>query len=120
MANEITITTRFDVTNGNYSPGVINISSAQYDQTAVGAAEGVQAIGTSEETLSTGDMTTYGWLFVRNLDATNYIQLGFSTGVYGCRLEPGEPALFRAEPAATIYLKANTAACNLQYRWLED
>lgn len=120
MADEITLTWRNDITNGNYSPGAIMVSNQQIDQTAVGCAEGVQAIGTSEETLSTGDLSTYGWLFLRNLDDTNYVQLGFSTGVYGCRLEAGECAMFRTEPAADMYLKANTAACDVQYRWLED
>lgn len=120
MANEITMTFRQSVTNGNYSPGTISISNAQVDQAAVGCAEGVQNIGTSEESLSTGDLTTYGWIYLRNLDATNYVQAGFSTGVYGIRLEAGEFATFRTEPAATVYLKANTAACDVQYRWLED
>jgi hypothetical protein len=96
------------------------VPNQQLDQAAVGAASGVQPIGTSEETLSSGDLTTEGWLFMRNLDLTNYIQVGFSTGVYGIRLEAGECAMFRAEPGATVYLKANTAACNLQYQWLED
>jgi hypothetical protein len=120
MANEITVSIRFDVANGNYDPGTINASNLQFDQAAVGAAEGVQEIGTSEESLSTGDLSTYGWLYLRNLDDTNYVQVGFSTGVYGIRLEPGEPAVFRTEPTATVYLLANTAACNVQYRWLED
>jgi len=120
MADEISVTIRFDCENGNYSPGQISNSNLNFDQTAVGAAEGVQAIGTSEESLSTGDLSTYGWLYLRNLDDTNYVQVGFSTGVYGIRLEAGEPALFRTEPAATVYLKANTAACDVQYRWLED
>lgn len=120
MADEITVTMRFGVSNGSYDPGTITVSNEQYDQTAIGAAEGVQEIGTSEESLATGDLTTYGWLFLRNLDTTNYVQVGFSTGVYGIRLEAGEPALFRTEPAATVYLLANTAACNVQYRWLED
>ena len=121
MANEISVTVRFDITNGNYSPGSINVSGATYDQTAVGCAEGVQEIGTTEESLSTGDLTTYGWLYMRNLDDTNYVQWGFSTGVYGGRMEAGETAgPFRTEPAATMYLKANTAACDVQYRWLED
>lgn len=120
MANEITLSARFGVQNGTYDPGTLNVSNLSVDQAAVGAAEGVQNIGTSEETLSAGGLSTEGWLFIRNLDTTNYVQLGFSTGVYGCRLEAGEFALFRTEPSADIYLKANTAACNVQYRWLED
>ena len=120
MANEITTTVRFSVVNGNYDPGTIAISGGTFDQDAAGAQEGVQEIGTSEESLTDTNLVTKGWLFIRNLDDTNYVQLGFSTGVYGCRLEAGEFSLFRTEPSASIYLKANTAACNVQYRWLED
>lgn len=108
------------MTNGYYSPGILSVNNLSVDQAAAGAAAGVQNIGTSEETLSAGDLTTKGWLFIRNLDGTNYVQVGFSTGVYGIRLEAGEPAVFRTEPAATVYLKANTAACDIQYQWLED
>ncbi len=120
MAGEISLTMRMAVTNGNYSPGIITVSNLQVDQAAVGAAAGVQNIGTTEESLSTGDLTTYGWLFLRNLDTSNYVQVGFSTGVYGIRLEAGEFAAFRTDPAATVYLKASTAACDVQYQWLED
>lgn len=120
MANEISVSFRFGVTNGNYDPGTINVSNQQITQTAAGAAEGIQNIGTSEEELSNGGLSTEGWIFMRNLNATNYIQVGFSTGVYGIRLEAGECAMFRTEPNCTIYMKANTGACNLQYRWLED
>jgi len=120
MADEISITMRFDVTNGSYAPGTVSLTNALFDQAAAGGAGELQNIGTTEESLSAGNLTTKGWLYIRNLDDTNYVQLGFSTGVYGCRLEAGEPALFRTEPAATIYLKANTAACDVQYRWLED
>ena len=120
MANEITLTARLDITNGFYAPGSITVNSLQVTQTAVGAVEGVQNIGTSEEELGAGGLSTKGWLYIRNLDATNYVQLGFATGAYGCRLRAGEFALFRTEPAATIYLKANTAAVNVQYRWLES
>jgi hypothetical protein len=120
MADEISVTMRLSVTNGQWSPGIITVNNATFDQAAIGAASGVQAVGTSEEELATGDLSTKGWLFLKNLDTTNYIQVGFSTTVYGIRLEAGESAMFRTEPAATVYLKANTAACKLQYQWLED
>ena len=120
MANEISLSFRMGVTNGNYDPGTISVSNQLIDQAAAGAVEGIQNIGTSEETLGVGGLSTKGWIFMRNLDATNYIEAGFATTVYGIKLEAGECAMFRTGGSATIYLKANTAACNLQYRWLED
>ena len=119
MADEITVTLRFGVTNGNYSPGDIAINNAKFDQAAAGADERIQNIGTSEETLGE-TLSTEGWLFMRNLDDTNYIQWGVATTDYAGRLEAGEFAIFRAEPGITVYAKANTAACDLWYRWLED
>ena len=77
----------------------------------------VQSVGTSEETAgpSFGDIGTEGLCIVYNLDSTNYVQVGFATGVYGMRLRGGSaPAMFFLEPNATLYLKANTAACNVR------
>ena len=77
----------------------------------------VQSVGTSEETTGPtfGDFGTEGLCIVYNLDPTNYVQVGFATGVYGMRLRgAGAPAIFFLEPNATIYLKANTAACNVR------
>jgi hypothetical protein len=77
------------------------------------------SVGTSEESVGPnfGDINTEGICQVENLDATNYVQLGYSTGVYGQRLYPtdtGIPHLFYLEPGATIYLKANTATCEVR------
>jgi hypothetical protein len=57
---------------------------------------------------------------MQNLDATNYIEWGFATTVYGGKLEPGEFALFRLKPSTTLYLKANTAACKALVKAFED
>ncbi len=119
MANEISLTVRFGVTNGNYDPGTISLSNLQYDQSSAGADERIQNIGTSEETLGEA-LTTTGWILMRNLDATNYVEWGSATTEYVGRMEAGEFAVFRTIPAATLYLKANTAACDVWYRWLED
>jgi len=120
MANEITVTAKLECTNGNLGTSV-RPSSHKFDQTAVGAYDAVHNIGTTEENITTfQDLTTEGWCYIRNLDATNYCQVGFSTAVYGIRLEAGEPALFRCEPAVTLYLKANTAATNIRIVVLED
>lgn len=119
MANEITINLSMQVAKGNFStsfaPGAL-----QFDQTAIGAHMPIVDVGTTEETLSLGDVSTEGWIVMRNLDSSNYIQLGFSTGVYGIRMEAGEVACFRMNPGLTIYAKANTSACKLQVIALED
>jgi|688.fasta_scaffold1552243_1 hypothetical protein len=120
MANEISVNIALTVANGNLRE-FITSGSQQFTQAAVGGpVPGYQTIGTTEETITTSELSTLGWAYFQNLDATNYVELGFSTGVYGIRLEPGEPAVFRLKPAATIYAKANTSACKLQVKIFED
>jgi hypothetical protein len=113
MANEIKVTAGISVNNGNsvFSQAA---KSKSFDQAAIGGpTPGAMSVGTTEESTTFPELTTEGWLYLQNNDATNYVQWGFSTGVYGGRLKAGESALFRMEPALTLYLKANTAACNV-------
>jgi len=121
MADEITVSASLQVKNGNldwrHSPG-----TKTYTQTAVGGpTPGMVNIGTSEESVAFSELGTEGWFIMQNLDTTNYVQWGFSTTVYGGRMEAGETAgPFRLEPSATLYLKANTAACNVLIYAIED
>lgn len=120
MANEITVSARLKVNNGSLS-FERNISSLSIDQAAVGGpTPGYVTIGTTEESIAFGELGTAGWLFMQNLDTTNYVEWGFATTVYGGRLEAAEPALFRLNPSSTLYLKANTAACKCVVYALED
>lgn len=120
MANELTVSARLKVANGNllfdFNPG-----SKSYDQSTIGGpTPGMVSVGTSEESQAFAELSTVGWCALQNLDATNYVEWGFSTGVYGGRLEPGEMALFRLNPSTTLYLKANTAACKVLVNAMED
>jgi hypothetical protein len=120
MADEITITHRFGVDNGNYDPGTISVNNLQFDQAAQGVQEKIVTINTSADVvISSSDLTTEGWLWMRNLDTTNYVQWGTTDGYIG-RMEAEEPVNFRAEPSVSLVAKANTAACKVWYRWLED
>lgn len=120
MANEISLDVRFSVNNGNlvfnHSPGTVRI-----DQAAIGGpTPGYSSIGTAEESVSFSELSTAGWLVLQNLDSTNFVDWGFSTGTYGGRLEAGEQAAFRLKPSTTLYLKADTAACGVQILAFED
>lgn len=120
MANEISVTMGLSCTNGNFSFPLAQVSS-RFDQAASGGGNpGTVSVGTSEETIALGDIGTAGWAQFQNIDATNYVEWGFSTGVYGGRMEPGEPAQFRINPGATIYMRANTATCKVRVNVLED
>lgn len=118
MANELyfKVQGRYSPANSRTIPVAIGVEEKEITQTGVDHQAGTQSIGTTEETVGwSSDIGDEGYMFVKNLDATNFVQIGFSTGVYGMRLYPGEFALFRLEPGATFYAKADTAAITLQY-----
>lgn len=89
--------------------------SRGFTVTTTGDAVDYEAIiiGTSEATwtLAAG-IGNAGFMLIKNTDATNYVQVGFATGVYVLRIKAGQSALLPLEPAtAAIFLKADTAAC---------
>jgi hypothetical protein len=118
MADELNL-----VLSINFSKGNAEISrSISKDVTITGDAynSAVQSIGTSEEEVAQGaEVGTPGFVFVHNMDATNYIEIGSTTGVYDIKLKAGEWAIYRHN-SATIYAKANTGACLLEYIIFED
>ena len=82
----------------------------------------VQNIGTSEEDV-TFSVTTHGFLLMRNLDATNFVQYGAkdTTMKTMARMKAGEPAgPFRVEPGITLRMKADTAACDVLFIMYND
>lgn len=113
MANEITATFGLNVSGGPMlAPGTVQVSG---DWVATqGDALINQLVGTTEESFTFTDITTNGWIHMYNTDATNYVEWGFSTGVYGGKMMPGGRAQFFLKPSATIYVKANTAACRVR------
>ena len=114
MPNEITVSTSLQLANGKLIVNSIN-GGFQADQaTAKGGGPGTVDVGTSEQTIDFGDIAP-GFVELRNLDDTNFVELGFSTGVYGIRLiADGGPALFYLNTGATLYAKADTAGCAVQ------
>ena len=121
MANEITVQALLQVRNGNLEMP-LNFPAATFTQAAVGGpTPGYLTIGTSEESVAFAELGTLGWCIMKNLNATNYVEWGFSTTVYGGRMEAGETAgPFRLNPGATLYLRANTAACKCVIYAFED
>lgn len=81
-----------------------------------------QAIGTSDESVSiNSDIATLGFIYVRNLDSTNYVELGYTSGTYFAKLKAGEACVFRAGSGlTTLHAKANTAPVDIEYFVLSD
>lgn len=86
-------------------------SSLSQDMTGDEMVNSTQTIGTSAETISLGEVSgAPGQLVIKNLDATNYVEIGGDSGltVFKLKLLPGAAALF-CPSAVPLYGKANTA-----------
>jgi hypothetical protein len=93
-------------------------TSFQADQLGDYFESGIQNVGTAEESLDAGDVTTIGFVGVRNMDETNYIEVGGTTGVYSIKLKAGEGFCARWNHN-DVFVKANTAACKVEYLIIE-
>jgi hypothetical protein len=119
MANELSISTslRYDKANSSISQrslsGSFTVSGVPFLTTAV-------SVATSEETLEKGEQTLTGYALFYNTDATNYIEIGDTTGTYQLKLKAGEFALLRLNSWANIFAKANTGAVILEYVLISD
>jgi hypothetical protein len=121
MANEFTITSSLKLTNGNDS--FSRSANFNADQAAVGGpTPGVTSISTSHEALTTNDLTSKGWAVLKNLDDTNFIEIGLdvSATFYPLiKLLPGEQVQVRLSPAVTVYARSDTAAVRLDAQIFE-
>ena len=86
-----------------------------------GYVHGVQEIGTTNEAVSfltLADLSSPGYVLCRNLDLTNYVDLGASSPPT-IRLKAKESAIFRlASP--TLWAKADGAPCRIEFWVFED
>ena len=114
MANEITVTLQVTVNSSNYTPGTISLTQ-QVDQGTVGGAQNVQTINTTASEALTKADAVNGFLFIRNLDGTNYINYG-SSDAMRLKLKAGEANVVRVSSSGTLYAQANTGACKL-FTW---
>ena len=115
MANEIQISAKlYAAKGGAYLPNTTYTGTLTMAGTDM--ASQTLSIGTTEETISPGtDVTLPAHILIANLDSTNFVQVGFSTGSYKWRLRAGEFCLLPyLESGVTIYAKADTAACTVQ------
>ena len=117
MANEITVTARVRVSNGNYTFDK-NLSKTDDQTTAAGGNPGVVTIGTSEEDISFGDLTDPGVCILQNLDDTNWVEYGKKDGsgnmqAIGVLRAEGLPHLIELRNGATLRMKADTASCKV-------
>lgn len=115
MANEITAAASLSAAKGGVSVGSGGSQTDTADMAGDQMLANVQIIGTAAEQILLGDITTVGYVFLKNLDATNYIEIALDSGVTTqifAKLLAGDVTLVKAA-TATLYAKANSANCNL-------
>lgn len=95
------------------------LNGTYFDVSGTVGNKQVQAIGTSDESLALGDVSTIGFVMIKNLDPTNYVTIGSDGTLYPLKLKPGEAFMGRWN-AAAIHVKANTATCNVEYTIISD
>ena len=121
MADEVTVNAFISVVK-DYLSFTKNIGSLSFDMDTARMAGGTQTIGTgAHEALEFNDIATPGYVWMRNLDATNYVEIGIDDeGTFEPTivLKAGRIAMFPA--AAQLYAQADTADVELEYYVAEE
>jgi len=112
MANEISVAASLSLARLGTTVAAAFSKHADFDGDQ--SIANVQIIGTAAEAVVLGDVTTVGYVLLKNQDATNFIQIDSVNTMDGFtqKLLAGDFILLKPE-AATIYAKADTADCNL-------
>lgn len=117
MANEITVECSIKCTNDNFIMPKLG-GSQQIDQALpVGGCPGLFSVPTTDTIIPLTGITTLGWVFIKNLDESNFVDFGPTSGgaiVPMTRVLPGEWTVFRLKPGIVLRGIADTAACNCQ------
>ena len=123
MADEISLATTMVVRKGYLDWTRQRSRSYSLVSSAPAKSGGIISVGTTHEALPMGDVASAGVARLENVDATNYIEVGVVvSGTFYplLKLKAGECYPTRFAPAATIYVKANTAAALLDYDLFDD
>jgi hypothetical protein len=116
MANEITISASLVASKGGASISSGTLSK-QIDMTGIDMETATQAVGTSNEQLAIhADIATPLDILIKNLDATNYVEI-FRDNADAQLIAKLTPGAFCFCPGINVkpYAKANTASCQLQF-----
>ena len=124
MADEINLAFTISVSNGNFFYD--RTETIIMDQaTASGANPGVVNVGTASggEVIALGDIATEGVGVIKNLDTTNFVEVGPESGgviVPLLKFKPGEGFPLRLSPGQVYRARADTGVCKLLVHILED
>lgn len=117
MANELSVSAQLAFSKNSASlqlgkSGTLDVTGDHFESK-------VLAIGTTDESIAKGDMSTVGFVMIRNLDDTNFVLAGDDGTNYPVKILAGEFCLFRLN-GSTLHLKADTASCDVEVSMVEE
>lgn len=117
-AGEIRISASLGVDNGLIDEA-LSKSGLRFDWSGSKVTKHIQTIGTTEEAIDLGEITTPGYFMAVNLDNTNYVEIRSGTGASNdiIRLDAnnGLCLLRWGSDISAPFAVANTAACNVMF-----
>ena|SRR5688572_23455516 len=122
MADELTIRATLNYSDSEGSDDGISEDEILVDVATKRYIHLKQNIGTSEEALILGDLSSLGYAIFVNRDTTNFVEIRTGTGgTKIVKLKAGEKACFRFGSGVTApYAIADTAAVQLEYLIVND
>lgn len=117
MANEITLTATLAYDDSELTDILLSAEDIVRSVSTKVYTKNKHNVGTTEEAMELGTVTSLGWCMIVNRDATNFVSvLAATAGTNIIRVPPLSPALFHFGSGVTApYLIANTAACQVEY-----
>lgn len=117
MSNELRLRFKLDYNPADGDFLDVAINDMFIDQVGADFTSGTQEIGTSDELIAvSSDIGTQGLWYIRNLDSTNFVEIGL-TASYTIKILAGEFAVFRA--SAPLYAMADTSAVTIRFHCFE-
>jgi hypothetical protein len=106
--------------NGIFTLNASETDSLSYDDTVASSAT-VSAVtgGTGTQVLNKA-VTKATYCYIKNLDTTNFVTLYNDDAEDWGRLLPGEFAFFPIAGAVGLEVKADTAACQIEYALFQE
>lgn len=116
MANELTLNASIEYSDSVDVEASAAITDLLRTLTTSKVLKTKQSVGTSEEALIVGDISTRAWCMLINRDTTNFINVKTGTGgTIFAKLLAGEFCLLRlGSGAQSPFVIADTASCELE------
>lgn len=120
MANEITVLASLAFSK-NEIEDALAFAQANFDVSGSKFIHNVQAfVSTDQVAVDKGNITTIGWVAIKNHDDTNYIEwFGVEDESATIKIKANEFCLFRSASSAP-FIQANTGSCTVEYLLIED